>query len=1132
MKNIIIILAILISPAFIFAQNLTNNFPAKTEILLISSNEKETIIKFKIGGIKESLVSYNNIDYNKFSLDKGVLILKKGFPEFQKLVTSIIIPDLAETKIEVISSNYIEYNNIKILPSKGTLSRSIDPSTIPYIFGGIYNRDEYYPSDIAELGEPYIIRDFRGQTVIVHPFRFNAVQNKLKIYTEITVKISAIGNNGANPLVRKVTPKNYQEDFKQIYERRFLNFKSNTKYTPIGEAGNMLIICYGQYMNAMQPFIDWKIQKGISAAIVDVATIGGATAIKTFVENYYAANGLAFLLLVGDDAQVPTYPASIGSSDNTYSYIVGNDHYPDIFVGRFSAEDTIQVITQATRTVNYEKTPDPYGQWYKNAIGIASDQGPGDDNEIDYQHIRNIRTNLLNYTYSNVAELYDGTEGGLDATGSPVEADVLNILNGAGCSLINYTGHGGSTGWGTSGFGNSYVDSITNNKSFPFIFSVACSVGDFTTTTCFAEKWLRATSSSQPVGAIAVAMSTISQYWNEPMCGQDEMDSIMLELYPANIKHTFGGVTMNGCMKMNDDYGQGGYDMTDTWNVFGDPSVVLRTDIPTSMTVSHATAISIGSTNLVVNCNINGALACLTLNGNILGTGYISGGTTNITFTALSVLDTITVTVTDYNKIPYIGYVTIIQPSGPYVVYNSLTINDVAGNNNQLADYNEQVQLNVTLANVGPVTANNVNAVLSTNDPYITITDSIQAYGNITNGTNSLQNNAFAITIDDSLPDLHVASFNIKVTDANSNTWISGFQITINAPVLCIGNLTIDDVTGGNGNGILEAGETANITILSSNLGHADCIGVSGNLSTTNPDIIINTPVSNITQINQGATVNATYNISVSSSAQNGDIADFTEVLTSMQYIQQDTFYKIIGIVNEDWETATFTKFSWAQGGNQPWVIVSDTVYEGQYSAKSGTITDSQTSELSISMQVIINDSISFYRRVSSEHYYDFLYFYIDNVLKGSWSGIEPWARSAYPVTTGYRTFKWVFSKDYIDTDPLGSDCSWIDYIVFPPSTGLVSDIKNNLSEESHFSCFPNPANSVVNISYYLEDNKDISISIFNIYGEKIATVLENSKQNKGEHSFKYNVDKMPKGMYFIEFITNNEKTVKKIIVN
>jgi len=85
-------------------------------------------------------------------------------------------------------------------------------------------------------------------------------------------------------------------------------------------------------------------------------------------------------------------------------------------------------------------------------------------------------------------------------------------------------------------------------------------------------------------------------------------------------------------------------------------------------------------------------------------------------------------------------------------------------------------------------------------------------------------------------------------------------------------------------------------------------------------------------------------------------------------------------------------------------------------------------------MDVLADDEISFFRKVSSEGGWDYLRFYIDGSQMGEWSGEESWAEMSYPVTQGFHTFKWAYEKD--GSESYGEDCGWIDYIIFPAATG------------------------------------------------------------------------------------------------
>lgn len=848
--------------------------PAKT--ILVSSTIETSVIQFSVPGFYlDEVVTPSGKEYI-IQLDEATPILQGGDPDLAKLTASVMIPDLARMHFEIVSSSFTDFENVTIAPSKGNFTRDIDPSSVPYVYGRSYKQDQFFPGKLAEMRNPYIVRDFRGQTIVVFPFQYNPVSKVLRVYSEIEIMVSKTGSDGINPLIRTSKLEKVNAQFNEIYNRQFLNY-SNAKYTPVDEDGCMLIICYNSFMPSMADFINWKKTIGIPVEMVDVATIGNAAAIKTYISNYYSTHNLAFVLLVGDAAQVPTSYAS-GDSDNNYTYIVGADHYPDIFIGRFSAESVAHVQTQVLRTIQYEQTPYTGVDWYTKCIGIASDQGPGDDSEYDYQHVRNMNDDLLAYTYTYDYEHFDGSQGLHDAAGNPTPAQISVDIN-SGSSIILYTGHGSDISWGTSGFSNTNVAALTNTQKLPFIWSVACVNGNFVSTTCFAEAWMRSTSGGQPIGAIATLMSTINQSWNPPMEGQDEMVDILVESYPSNIKRTFGALSMNGCMKMNDTYGTGGDAMTDTWTVFGDPSVVVRTAVPQILSVSHDPAIFLGATQFIVFANKEGARVCLTINNEILGTGYIIGGSATINFPAIADVGTMKVSVMAYNYIPYIGNVTITPASGPYLSYFSHTISDAAGNNNGLIDYGESILLTVAVKNVGTATASNVGAILSTTDPYITITDNSASYGNINADQTVSVPSGFAFNVATNIPDGHTILFNLQLSEAKS-FWSVNFNDTGHAPVIEFGGFVISDPTGNN-NGLLDPGETADLIITAENAGSATAYNVQGTLMCTDSYITINDAVNSYGNIAGSGSGQQSYSVSAAPATPAGHIAGFDFNLTA-----------------------------------------------------------------------------------------------------------------------------------------------------------------------------------------------------------------------------------------------------------
>jgi len=1104
----------------------TSAQPKAAKVSFVSGTTQSSTLKLEVAGYSAIPVNTPNGIEQIIDLEGSTRILRSGTPDLPKMTSSLVIPDNAHMTVQINQSEYVEYQNIDVAPSKGNFTRDLDPSTVPYTYGSAYAKNQFFPGTLAELKDPFIMRDLRGQTVVFYPYQYNPVTKVLRVYTTIEVTVAQNGLSADNVFNRTKAITAVDPEFAEVYKHRFINYTNQYKYTPLAESGNMLIICPASYLSAMQPFVDWKKTEGIPTEIVDVTTAGAtAAAIKTYVTNYYNTNGLTFLLLVGDAAQVPTFTAAGGGSDPTYGYITGADHYQEILVGRFSAETVAHVQTQVARSVNYEKTPSLTPGKYNHAVGIGSDQGPGDDSEYDFTHQRNILTDLLGFTYSTRAELFDGDQGGLDASGNATAAQLTTQIN-AGTGIITYTGHGADDQFVTTGFSNSDVTTLTNTSILPFIWSVACVNGNFTAGTCFAEAWMRHTSGGQPAGAVATLMSTINQSWNPPMEGQDEMVDLLVST-TATAKRTFGGLSVNGIFKMNDTYSD--FDMTDTWTLFGDPSLMVRTDDPAAMTVTHTPTLNIGETSLTVNCNVNGALVCLTMNHEILGTGTVAGGSATITFPGIAQIDTITVCATAFNYVPYLGTVLVANTSGPYVAYSSNAIHDLTGNNNSLVDFSENIILDVTLHNYGSASANTVTATLSSADAYVTVTDNNQGWGNIAASADGAQLNAYAFTVANNVPDQHLIPFSLNIQDNASGNWPSSFSLLVNAPELAIGSMTINDAAGNN-NGCLDANETADIAINTLNNGHAGAPNTTGVLTTGTPQwVTINTGSQNLGTLANSANADATFNISIDSSAPASAIIELIYTATSGAYSANYHYFLTLGLVSEDWESGDFTQFEWTQGGDVPWIITNVSPYEAIYCAKSGAIADEQTSTLSVTMEVLAADTISFWKKVSSEQDYDYLTFYIDGALKEQWCGEVAWSKEDYPVLSGTHTFKWEYSKDVMIA--AGSDCAWLDYILFPPVvTGFVN-IAEHQRTITGLQCNPNPASGMATVAFTTNEPGNFSLTLIDITGRTIARLADESGKPAGTYNFSFNAGAYDAGLYYIVLTSNNETRSSKMMI-
>jgi len=616
MKNFILIFC-LISTSFLYGQEKFEKVELNgndNSLEILSSSDTGLVVKLTLGNYLKRHVEIEGEPFYSIKLDGESWIKQMGNPELPKITKSIMIPNMSDYKAKVISSKY-EDVELSVIPSKGILSRTVNPDDVPYVFSKeVYSKDEFFPEISYSFDEPYLIRETRGVAISFYPFRYNPVKKILRTYTSLTFEITFAGTNEKNISTHSTSISN--KYFDPIIKHHFINhFKSSIlKSTKtVEEDGKMLIICHNDFIDEMQDFVTHKTNKGLTTELVNMNTVGStANDVATYIQNEYNTdNTLTFVLLVGDNTQIPTLIVSGGGSDPSFSLVSGSDNYPDIIIGRFSAENESQVATMVERSIDYETMSEQ--TWYHNGIGIASSQGTGDDGEYDYEHIRNIRTDLLTWHYTDIDEFYDGSQGGNDATGNPTPAIISTSIN-SGVSIINYTGHGSTTSWSTSGFSNTNVNSLTNDDMLPFIFSVACVNGNFTGSTCFAESWLRATNNStnRPIGAIGFYGSSINQSWSPPMQAQDEFNNLLL----SEDYTTFGALCYNASCSMIDDYGAGGETMFLTWHIFGDPSIEVIPNNNSCTTTNISGTISTDHT--YTDCKIEVINTTIQNNANVI----------------------------------------------------------------------------------------------------------------------------------------------------------------------------------------------------------------------------------------------------------------------------------------------------------------------------------------------------------------------------------------------------------------------------------------------------------------------------------------------------------------------------------
>jgi hypothetical protein len=783
---------------------------------LVEDDGYRTVFEVRIGGFEAEEVSIGGETWYDISIEGEGRQEEVGFPALPNIRRSLIIPDDQRMAVNLLASEFVDFPDMPVAPSKGHLLRSVDPASVPYTFDPFYHSGGVYPATPLESELPYILRDFRGLLVDANAFQYLPATRTLRVHTRLLIEVVPVGPGETNVLERTGLPEKIDRQFANLYEDHFINYGSY-RYTPVLEDGGILIITYDAFLGNIQPLADWKLQKGIPTKLVTLAETGSTwTQIANYIQNEFDNWNLAYVLLIGDAEQMPK-PS--GDSDPLYTLVAGSDNYPDLFVGRFSAEDPAEVDTQVERTITYERDQVSGQVWPQSGTGVASNEGPGHYGEYDNEHSDLIRQDLLNYGYYGVDQIYDP-----GATASEV-AVALN----EGRGIVNYTGHGWSGGWSTTGFANANVNALTNDDMLPFICSVACNNGTFTGGTCFAEAWLRATHNGAPTGAIAAYMSYISQSWDPPMYAQDEA----VDLLVADQLRTIGGLWYNGSCHMMDMTGSIGVEEFKNWTLFGDPSACVRTKTAAITAVNHAGALFIGMNEYEVNvAGLEGALCALYADGVLYGSAL-----TNAAGQAtISMADppaepmTLTLTVTAYNMVTVMDPVEVLPPSGPYLIFETCAVIDSDGDADGELDEGELVGLDITLENVGVDPTTGVSAILSSEDPYVTIIEGERDFPDIPAGANGTCTEPYVIQVAGNAPDEHMAQFSIEAT-ANEGSWDAAFSLDIQAPLLAATGCVVIDSPGGNGDGNANPGETITLRVWLENAGHSDAEQLTGTLS-------------------------------------------------------------------------------------------------------------------------------------------------------------------------------------------------------------------------------------------------------------------------------------------------------------
>jgi hypothetical protein len=1084
-------------------------------------------ISFELKDFKADKIETDGTVYTNILFGSKVSTNKKGFAELPLVSAAVQVSNEKNVRYDFIVEDVevIELEN-PLLPSRGALPRSTDISSIPYEISESSIFDGWYPEKNAEGTEPFIFRDTRGMNIIFYPFRYNSAKQKLEVVRKITVKITENNDEPVNAIKR--SHRQIAKEMDGVYRSLYINY-NESKSLQIGDIGEILVIHTENNggLSAIQPYIDWKKQLGYKVHALEVANGTDLNISQTVTSAYESNPNILFVQLIGDwenlksDFQYYSVTSSDGAKDPVLGCVAGYDRYQDVIIGRFSVKSETELKEQIGKSMRYEKQPDIYGEWYTKALAMASNEGAGsgDDGESDQLHNEIIINNkLLPSSFEGSYEVYQA-EGG--------NAAQISAAINAGVSLINYTGHGYYQEFSGPRFTSSNVSALTNGEKLPIVISVACLTGHFSyATDCFAETWLKKTDG----GAVAGWFSTISQPWLPPMRGQDYFNDILTGGYdysnnPGNgistdeQRITFGALTLNSAILMLTEAPSDGSTIAtaETWTVFGDAALQVRRDKPKVVEILNETLLIENYSTKITSGGVPVEGAVLTLFQNDSVFSGISDAEGNVSVPHDFTVGDVIITVSGFNLAPAQITVPVVTPEGAYL--------KVTGYSFSSSDFAQTATVSLKISNLGTEQSDGVYLSISENSDYLSIINGVSDMNDLIlePGADHELNGVLELEVSPFAPDQSRTEINAQLRDGLGRIFDSRLYLTINSPKAEVSH-TFDTESA-------IQGQNQTVTFRIKNAGHAALKEAVIMLEQiTDFDITISEQVS-IDLIQSGEYTDATFVCGYGNDIINSSFARFKLKTQNFTGFYAEYEYGTVVGMTESFESGDFSKNEWVFSGRKNWIIDSTNFYEGGFSANSGDVLDGENSSISLTFNFESDGYISFYRKVSSELTYDRLSFYIDGILKNSWSGNLNWTKVSYNVQSGTREFKWVFLRD--SSSGWGENKAWIDNILAAGIATTGIDEQNSLilpEKITLFHNYPNPFNPVTQIRFALAEKTDISLNVYNTAGQKVAGLASGTFQS-GSHTVDFDGGRLNSGVYYYTLEADGKALTKKMIL-
>ncbi|MBR5983405.1 MAG: T9SS type A sorting domain-containing protein [Bacteroidales bacterium] len=804
MKKLLLAMIGLAIGAMCFAQSLVpvtiNGGKNATEIV----ENTNTTLKFtsKLSQISLAPTIENGDVYSKIAIDGYITNNQIGYPQLPVMVKMIEVPMGAEivTNVTVNSEKVVSLAdagfNYAIVPCQPSLFKNQKKEDVPFEKNKIYSEGGLYSPETVMVEEAGIMRGIRLVKVIVNPFAYDIADNALTVRDDISVELSF---RNADQRSNAIKDSKYSPAFGAMYSKIW-NYKQ-TRNAEMHYPIKYVIVSDRMFEEALQPFIAWKIKKGFNVITAYTDEIGRTeSAVKTYMQGLYDAATAedpapSYVLYVGDTTQISVQWSKLehtsgwmGDENDHYTDVYkvcfdgANDYIPDMFFGRFSAQNVSQLTPQIEKTLMFEQYTFPDPSYLEDAVLVAGyDDGSIDDTNGNGQ---------INYA----TQYYFNDEHNVNATvyltpASHTSGDAIKAQIGQGVGFVNYSAHCDYDGWQDPSFNLEDIPNLQNESEYFFSIGNCCLSNKFDKDVCFGESLLR----TPGKGAVVHIGGTNSTIWNEDFywsvgsmstinanptyeaTGQGAYDHLFHERGEAPYVSA-GEIVFIGNFAVNSTTSTYIQYYWEIYTLMGDPSLMPYVGVPTQMTPEYSNILPLGSTTLEVTAEDLSYIA-LSKDGELLDAQYTGNGTSaELTFDALTETGELDLVITRQFRAPYIQRVMVVAGTNE----NDAAIQSIVAPGSAMSAQEATFQPKITIMNLGTANLTSLTAKYTINDgtPVTTNwTGNLAQYetANITFDEISLEtgNYAFAFTVEnpngqvDQDPSNNTKSRNVLVSSGN-----------------------------------------------------------------------------------------------------------------------------------------------------------------------------------------------------------------------------------------------------------------------------------------------------------------------------------------------------------------------------